>query len=434
VDDYDVGTVGPCLREIGGRSGLRMAEYRVPMRILTTTMCYPTPDCPDQGVFVQRRTAALARRHDVVVVAPQPWCPILRHPAPRVDLPPVYYPRMFSIPVLGWATDGLAYARSVCGQARRVGSVDLIDAHFEYPDGVGACRAARRLGIPVIVTLRGKLVSLAGRACRRAQIKAMLRSADALIAVSASLAALARQIAGRDLHIDVIPNGVDSNMFHPVDRAAARAALGWDADARYVLCVGHYQRLKGFDRLVAAWPAVRAAVRNAHLVLVGSQRGERGCYAQLQRLVVSGGLQSCVTLRGPADPAALNLMYAAADVSVNASRSEGWCNAIGESLAVGTPVIATDVGGNREQIGSPELGAIVPDGDLSALSAAISAGVAREWNRRFIVAHGAARTWDHVADEVSTVFERVLRRRSAAARAQAPLASACRPVAAGGGR
>lgn len=404
------------------------------MRVLTTTMCYPTPDRPEQGVFVQRRTAALARRHDVVVVSPRPWCPILRRNTPRVDQPAVHYPRMFSIPVLGWATDGLAYARALCTQARRVGPVDLVDAHFEYPDGVGACLAARRLGVPVVVTLRGKLVSLSAKAGRRAQIKAMLRRADALIAVSASLAALAREVAGRDLPIDVIPNGVDAGIFHPVDRAAARATLGWDAAARYVLCVGHYQRVKGFDRLLAAWPAVRAVVPGARLVLVGSHRGERGFHGQLQQLVASGGIQNSVTMLGPTDPAVLNLMYAAADVSVNASRSEGWCNAIAEALAAGTPVVATEVGGNREQLRSPELGAIVPDGDVPALAAAITVALNREWDHPLIAAHSAARTWDQVAGEVTAVFERVLRARSTARTCGQPLPALCAPATAGGVR
>jgi glycosyltransferase involved in cell wall biosynthesis len=318
---------------------------------------------------------------------------------------------MFSIPVLGRALDGLSYARALCAETRRLGRVDLIDAHFEYPDGVGAYLAARRLGVPVVVTLRGKLVSLAASASRRPQIQAMLRGADALIAVSASLAALARQVAGRDLRVDVIPNGVDSALFHPVDRAAARAAIGWEPDASYALCVGHYQRVKGFDRLLAAWPAVRARNPHARLVLVGSRRGERGFHRGIQQSLVSAGLQNCVSLLDPVDAATLNLMYAAANLSVNASRSEGWCNAIAESLAAGTPVVA---------------------GDIQALAGAISAALARDWDRPLIAARGAARDWDQVAREVNAVFERALGGHSASripARQSAPFSPA--PAAGG---
>jgi glycosyltransferase involved in cell wall biosynthesis len=101
-------------------------------------------------------------------------------------------------------------------------------------------------------------------------------------------------------------------------------------------------------------------------------------------------------------------MYNAADVMVSASRSEGWCNAISESLAAGTPVVATDVGGNREQICSTELGHLVPDGDQGALADAIIDALSREWNQVLIAAHGSARTWKHVADHVRRVFERIV--------------------------
>lgn len=425
------------------------------MRILTTTMCYPTPSRPDQGVFVQRRAAALARRHEVHVVAPQPWCPLLRRaeakakagpgaglmltPAPpesaagfspggfwspamprpsAADDPsasclPTTYPRMLSIPVLGWATDGAAFGACLQKEVRRLyraghPAFDLIDAHFEYPDGVGAYLAARKLGLPVVVTLRGKLASLARRPGRRTQIAAMLRGADGLIAVCASLARLACQVAGRDLDVAVIPNGVDTAVFHPLDRAAARAALGWDACGRYVLSVGHYQRLKGFDRLISIWPAVRRAAGDVRLVLVGSRRGERGFLPWLRRLARANGTADAVAFRDTVGPETLNLMYNAADLCVNASRSEGWCNAIAESLAAGTPVVATGVGGNAEQIRSGQTGLLVPDGDSDALAAGIVAALARAWDRAAIAAGGSARSWGQAATEATQVFERIV--------------------------
>jgi glycosyltransferase involved in cell wall biosynthesis len=111
-------------------------------------------------------------------------------------------------------------------------------------------------------------------------------------------------------------------------------------------------------------------------------------------------------------------MYNAADVLANSSRSEGWCNAITESLAAGTPVVATDVGGNREQIRSPHLGIIVPDGQAAALRGAIVAALGRPWDRPAIAETGSRRSWQQVACEVQAVFERVLASRPAAVRAK----------------
>ncbi len=401
------------------------------MRILTTTLCYPTPAAPEQGIFILRRAAAVANRPqtDVQVVAPQPWCPLLRRGRssfPRgagaivPDPLPVSYPRLVSVPVLGWAADGLAFAHALTGfvrrwRARGRSGFDLIDAHFVYPDGVGAWLAGRSLGIPVVVTVRGKIVSLSRRTLRRWQIHLMLRGVAARVAVSKSLAGWVHKVGGSDLDVDVIPNGVDADVFHPLDRQRTRATLGWEPATRYILAVGHLQRLKGFDRLVSIMPAVRAAVGDVRLILVGSYRGERSFQAKLLRRITavnrstdSGPGNPCVQFIGPASGLTLNDLYNAADLTVNGSRSEGWSNVISESLAAGTPVVATDVGGNREQIINPALGTIVPDGDAPALAQAVAAALRQTWDHAAIARHGAARNWQQTAQQVHAVFARVL--------------------------
>jgi teichuronic acid biosynthesis glycosyltransferase TuaC len=401
------------------------------VRVLTTTLCYPTPDSPDQGIFIQRRAEALAARQglDLSVVAPQPWFPLLRscRPVQPHDRPlPAIYPHMISPPILGWASDGLAYARvlrQIIASRRLAGDppVDLLDAHFVYPEGVGAWLAGRGLGIPAVVTVRGKIVRLSRRTFRRLQIGAMLRGVDARIAVSRSLVHWIRDVAGSDLAVDVIPNGICPDVYRRVDQERAREALGWSPRARYILAVGHLQHLKGFDRLLAVMPAVWAALGDVRLVLAGSRRGEWWFRRRVLRMIEQYGQTRQngidaprVQFIGPTPSASLNLMYNATDLMVNASRSEGWNNAIAEALAVGTPVVATDVGGNPEQIRSDELGIIVPDGDGEALGRAIIAALTRTWSPARITSLGGARTWAEVGEEVHAVFGRVLAARRAA--------------------
>lgn len=403
------------------------------MRILTTTICYPNGAHPDQGVFIQRRAAALAARHDtqVQVVSPQLWCPLLRRtpqcPAQTWPLQ-ASYPQMLSIPVVSWVADGLAFGHALEGYIRNNGgpsSFDLIDAHFVYPDGVGAWLAGRKLGMPVAVTVRGKIVSLSKKAIRRAQIARMLRGVDARIAVSRSLAQWVHRVGGSDLDVDVVPNGIDTAAFHPTSREEARAQLGWAPGPRYLLAVGHLQRVKGFDRIVSVLPDIRARLGDVRLVLAGSTRGEWRFRRQLRQLIASCGGPPAVTFVGPASPEQLNLMYNGADLFVNVSRSEGWNNAIAEALAAGTPTVAFDVGGNAEQICSPQLGRIVPDGNLPALADTVCEALDANWNRVLIAARGGARGWPQVAHEVRKVFSRVLQARAEASarRSTQPAAS-----------
>lgn len=396
------------------------------MNILTTSLCYPTPAHPDQGIFIQRRAEAIARRPGMTVnvVAPRLWCPLLRRTEPvecQSGPLPVTHPRMVSVPVLGWATDGLAFAETLLraiSRRRRCGlpAIDLIDAHFVYPDGVGAWLAGRKLGVPVVVTVRGKIVRLSRRAIRRMQIAAMLRGVDARIAVSRSLAYWVHKVGGDDLTVDVVPNGIRPDVYRLVDQQWARIALAWDRSCKYVLGVGHLQWIKGFDRLVAIMPDLRKAFGDVRLVLVGSRRGEWRFARRVRDMIDCFNREigmPCIRFAGPVDSDQLNLYYNAADVMVNSSRTEGWNNAISEALAAGTPVVATDVGGNAEQIRSIEQGIVVPDGDLDALASGVKSALAGPWNRARIAAMGGARTWSIVAEEVQAVFDRVLTARAA---------------------
>lgn len=383
--------------------------------VVSTTLCYPNPAAPTQGIFVARRLREMARRVPLAVVAPVPWFPIvrpisfdLRHGAHST--PPVRHPRMFYLPGVAKSLDAAFYARALTAALREMpgrADIRLIDAHFEWPDAVGALYAARRLGLPIVCTLRGKLHSQAAHPRKRRRIVNMLRTAGALIAVSRALADDARRIAEADLPITVIPNGIDGSMFRHVDEAgrrAARDALGWDDGARYVVSVGHLQALKGFDRLVEVWPAVRSRIGDARLVLVGGPAGEPSFERRLRGRIEALNLRSSVTLAGRREPADVAKMLQAADLFALASRSEGWCNALAEALACGCPAVATDVGGNREIILDASLGRLVPPDDGEMLSTALIDALTTPWDRPRIATAGGRRSWQQVAAECVDVF------------------------------
>ncbi len=396
------------------------------MAICSTTFCYPHPGAPTQGIFVQRRLQAIAELMPVQVIAPAPWFPGMAGgglvTGGANEKPPVLRPRMFYIPGVFKSWDAHFYARAFArglDQVRDRGPVELIDAHFEWPDAVGAWRVARERGLPFVCTLRGKLVSRIANPSMRRQIVEMLRGADALISVSQSLADLAREVAGDLPTIHVIPNGIDSQVFRRdvgvQERNSisqeARRALGWVTDAKYAVSVGHLQALKGFDRLVAMWPNVRQRVGDARLVLVGGSAGEPAYERRLREQIDSLKLpDGTITLAGRVPPEQVAAMLNAADLFVHASRSEGWCNAIAEALACGCPVMATDVGGNREVMNEWGLGWLVPLENEGVFFERVCQGLTDTWDRAGIAAIGGRRSWQQVARECVDVFEETLKR------------------------
>lgn len=165
---------------------------------------------------------------------------------------------------------------------------------------------------------------------------------------------------------EVVPNGVDLSRFPAVtgdERAAARAALALPDDVLVAVCVGRLGPQKGQDTALAAWPAVRAALPGARLLLVG----EGPARDELERAAGEG-----VELLGHRDDVAS--LMAAADLALLPSRWEGLALALLEAMARGLPVVATDVGGARSTLlhgDLPPAGVVVQPDDPSALSAAV---------------------------------------------------------------
>ncbi|MGW4211751.1 glycosyltransferase [Lentzea sp. NPDC004789] len=167
--------------------------------------------------------------------------------------------------------------------------------------------------------------------------------------------------AGVDAPAEVVCNGVDTARLRPVDRLEARARLGL-TDRPTAVCVGRLAPQKGQDLLLAGWPAVRAAVPDAQLVLVGDGP---------MRTVWSCD-DTSVVWWGHSDDVAD--FYAAADVVVLPSRAEGMALVPLEAMSCGRSVVAFDVDGVRQSVGTA--GAVVARGDVTELAHAVAARLA----------------------------------------------------------
>jgi glycosyltransferase involved in cell wall biosynthesis len=189
------------------------------------------------------------------------------------------------------------------------------------------------------------------------------RWADVVLAVSEDERRLG-EAEGVRADYRVLANGVDLEAFAAPssgDRAAARARLGLGAGEPIAICVGRLHRQKNQDALLDAWPAVRAEVPGARLVLLGDGPDREALAARAVEGVELYG--QTVDVRS---------WLAAADVVVQPSRWEGMSLSLLEALAAGRSVVVTDVPGMSEVVVGG-VGAVVPADDPAALAAAVGA-------------------------------------------------------------
>ena len=158
--------------------------------------------------------------------------------------------------------------------------------------------------------------------------------------------------------ISVIPCGVNLEQFRTLDKAQARRYLGID-DGRIVLCVGRIDPLKGVDKLIKALPYIRDT--GLRMIVIGGGEDSRHEVAQLRKLARTLDVDDSVAFAGPVKHDQLIYYYNAADVCVVPSYYESFGLVALESLACGTPVVATDVGNHRSVIKQGETGYVVKD-------------------------------------------------------------------------
>jgi teichuronic acid biosynthesis glycosyltransferase TuaC len=392
------------------------------MRVLVLSSTFPSAQQPTRGVFVRERVRRMARRCEVVVVAPLPWFPmngLLRGERNAVlkvedqDGLRVYHPRFFSLPRYGKFLDGALYFLSLIrfiSRLRRGFPFEVIDAHFAFPDGLAATLLARLFNCPVVVTLRGSIVRLSGYRLHRPQLRWVLGHADRVTAVSESLKRVAVGLGVSDDRVRVIPNGVDLTVFNPMVRREARKLCGLSEGATILLTVAGLYEGKGQHVVIAALPSLVARYPEALYVIVGSPRPGETYQRRLQGAIRKLGLDRHVLFVGPRPQAELGRWFSAADVSILATQSEGWPNVLLESLACGTPVVATCVGGAPEIVRHGEDGLLVQYGDAAALRDSLRLALEQPWDRNALVRRAQRFDWkesvEQALDELNAALKR----------------------------
>jgi len=378
------------------------------MKILSFTTLFPNAAQPIHGVFVENRLRQLVATGaaEVRVVAPVPWFPFTGAwaggygkyaRAPKQEVRhglDVQHPRYPVIPKFGISAAPALLAWAMRPVIKRIIAdgydFDVLDAHYFYPDGVAAAMLGKWFKKPVVITGRGTdLNYLPKFPLPRRQIQWAASRAAGMITVCQALKDSLVELGVAQHRVTVLRNGVDLQLFRPfrdeMERAGARRKFGMGQGPALV-SVGQFIERKGHHLIIGALPQLPGAT-----LFIAGDGPDR---AKLQSLAAELGVADRVRLPGVVPHAELPSLYAAADISILASSREGWANVLLESMACGTPVVASRIWGTPEVVAEPVAGVLMPDRSAEGVAAGVNTLLAQMPERAATRRYAERFSWD----------------------------------------
>lgn len=255
------------------------------------------------------------------------------------------------------------YAARVSEVIEKYG-VDLIHAHYAYPEGLVGLLARKRTGKPLIITIHGydilleRTVGYGVRINKRidAIIGRVLNRADAVVAASQATFNEASKIVNRVNKVQLIPNGIDTERFRPnLNCVCLKRKLGIEG-LTIVFTLRTHEPRYGLEYLIRAAPIITREKDDVVLIIGGD--GSLRSYHQ--ELATKLGVKEKIVFTGKIPQSEVPYYYAMSDMVVVPSLQEGFGLVVSEAMACGKPVIGTKVGGIPDQLIDGYNGFLVP--------------------------------------------------------------------------
>lgn len=242
---------------------------------------------------------------------------------------------------------------------------------------------------------------------------------DAIVAATPAEHAQLHWLYGADMSkVATIPPGVDLERFSPIPKEEAKQKVGIPAAHRNILFAGRIEPLKGIDTLLKAIALIQQrqpeVVEDVCVAIIGGDpwNGDPDDeMARLHELREQLHVADTVTFLGAKDQDVLPDYYAAAEMVVMPSHYESFGMVALEAMAMGTPVIASEVGGLAFLVRDGRNGFLVPSRDPEALAERIFTLLLDESCRaelgRQAREHALAYDWPLIADKILGLYRRV---------------------------
>lgn len=384
-------------------------------RVLVVARLYPNAVKPAAGLWIERPTRLLAEWCDVKVVSAVPFCPPLplpwiRHNRGYRSIPAleqrgdvaVIHPRFVPHPprrLLGVERRSYALAAmAAVARLRRTFPFDLVHAHFAYPDGVVAAAIGRRHGVPYMITEHAPWKPWFDDPRFRRYGVPAARGASRVTAVSRWARETMRLYLPQTTPIRIVPVGVDPELF-PLAEAPR---------PKQVLYAGALRTVKAVDVLLRAMRLVIEREPRATVALAGPDFRDET--RPLKALAAELRLDEQARFVGLLPPEDLGRLMGRSAVLVLPSRQETFGAVLVESLACGTPVVATRPGG-PEDIVTDDVGRLVQKDDPEALAKAILGILAspEAYEPRALRRYAIERfSWSRIAADTYEIYDEIL--------------------------
>ncbi len=283
------------------------------------------------------------------------------------------------------------YYNGIRDFAKRKGiHYDLIHSHY-WMSGIAAGLLQEEWHIPIIQMfhtlgyMKNKIARHSGEIEGPYRLKGEQKVMDVADKIIAATPAEVKQLTTHyqvdQQKITVIPPGVDCSHFYPIPKDEAKAFIGIPPDSRMILFVGRIEPLKGVETLLHAISIMREECNLEEcpyqLVIIGGDSNEQLAdpdseLFRLKSLCHDLGLDETVIFLGKRDQNTLPYYYSAAEMLVMPSYYESFGMVALESMACGTPVVASNIGGLSYLVQDGITGFTVSDRNDRALARRIS--------------------------------------------------------------
>lgn len=300
-------------------------------------------------------------------------------------------------------------------------SYDLVHAHF-WLSGYVAIQIKEELNIPFVITFHalGAVRKIhQGNAdkfpAERTNIEQqIIWSAEKVIAECPNdMSDLMNLYHTPPEKIEIIPCGFNPLYFYPVDKEIAKKKTGLDSNSKYLLQLGRIVPRKGIENVIKAFGLIHENLDNYKLIIVGGDLDDIGKDTEINRLHALSrelGIDEKVLFVGNKSRTELKYYYSAAEAFITTPWYEPFGITPLESMACGTPVIGSDVGGISFTVERNKTGMLIPPNDPEKLAEAITTLVADPTTLQIMSARSIERvnthfTWKKVSEQIAQLYD-----------------------------